>query len=476
MHEAFPEVLEALGRKHSHLAGVGHAVASVWSDDAALYRINPYSFATTHALEPSRCLEWFLRAVSAGAFLFEWEVVCGGCGAIVDTVASLGAIDRHVYCDDCAVERTALLDDAVHVAFSPSPTVRTLRYREPDLLTAEEYFLATYFGSHIVLRDTGEDLREFLRRTMICAVKLQPGQTHEGTYDLGEGTLVGAPRHKAFVRGCSESAHPDAKQALELTYSDKAFEPYGQPLNAGPTRLSMTNASDQPVWVFSYVADRVPYFAYRPYLSGRELIGHPLFRELFADQMVVIADGLELSDITLMFTDLRASTALYERIGDPRAFELVSEHFRRVGHVIGVHRGTVVKTIGDAIMASFNRPADAVKAAVASVREVRELGRELAMDDLAIKIGIHRGPGFVVNVNNTIDYFGRTANLAARVQSCANAHEICLSEAIFEDPEVGPILAGHQGLESETVALKGVDDAVTIWRLRQSRPAAAAAD
>jgi len=57
--------------------------------------------------------------------------------------------------------------------------------------------------------------------------------------------------------------------------------------------------------------------------------------------------------LTFLFSDLKGSTALYDRVGDLVAFDLVNEHFRLLQEIIASERGAVVKTIGDAVMATF---------------------------------------------------------------------------------------------------------------------------
>ncbi len=65
----------------------------------------------------------------------------------------------------------------------------------------------------------------------------------------------------------------------------------------------------------------------QPFLSGAELLSNQTFLDLFADETIVAGEGLAVRLLALLFTDLKASTALYERIGDLKAFDLVRLHF-----------------------------------------------------------------------------------------------------------------------------------------------------
>ena len=168
--------------------------------------------------------------------------------------------------------------------------------------------------------------------------------------------------------------------------------------------------------------------------------------------------------MALLFSDLRGSTALYERVGDSIAFNLVREHFALLASIVRDHNGAVVKTIGDAVMAAFGDPADAVKAALDM--QARIVGHELVL-----KLGIHAGPSVVVNLNDRLDYFGSTVNMAARLQGQSEGGDIVLSRAVADDPAVRQLIAAVPAGE-ESVALKGFADPIGFVRLQPRLPPA----
>src|SRR6185503_4073218 len=94
------------------------------------------------------------------------------------------------------------------------------------------------------------------------------------------------------------------------------------------------------------------FYSLTPYLTGKELINSQTFRDLFHTESIPPAGGLELKNLTLLFTDLKGSTSLYDRIGDFNAYALVREHFALLRGIIAGRHGAIVKTMGDAIMAS----------------------------------------------------------------------------------------------------------------------------
>jgi class 3 adenylate cyclase len=199
----------------------------------------------------------------------------------------------------------------------------------------------------------------------------------------------------------------------------------------------------------------------RPFLTGKRLLTAQAFRDLFSAQSIPSEGGLELKSLTVLFTDLKSSTEMYERIGDLQAFGLVRRHFSSLREAVAVEGGAVVKTIGDAIMASFPEPRSALRAAAAMDREVAALE-----GGLALKIGLHAGPCIAVELNDRLDYFGRTVNMAARVQGLAGEREIVCTDAVWEAP--GVVEAGREaGLSHrrDQAVLKGFRGAIPVVRL-----------
>jgi class 3 adenylate cyclase len=203
----------------------------------------------------------------------------------------------------------------------------------------------------------------------------------------------------------------------------------------------------------------------RDSLTAPEAVSLQAFRDLFAEATLRPGDEAAVGQVALLFSDLRGSTALYERVGDSRAYNIVREHFAFLAAIVREHEGAIVKTIGDAVMASFSDPANAVRAALAMQKRIVEFNR--AHDDhndLSIKLGVHCGSSIMVNLNERLDYFGSTVNMAARLQGQSEGGDIVLSRDVARDPAVQPLLAGHTARE-ESVRLKGFDAPVSFVRL-----------
>lgn len=155
------------------------------------------------------------------------------------------------------------------------------------------------------------------------------------------------------------------------------------------------------------------------------------FRDLFSSEVLAPGQQVGIENVTILFSDLRASTTLYETIGDAHAYGQVNRHFDFLTDWIAKNSGSIVKTIGDAVMAVFHRPEQAVKAALDIQRYIENFNASMDYK-IVIKVGIHTGPAIAVNSNERLDYFGRTVNLAARIQNESRGNDIVISEQCFE--------------------------------------------
>jgi class 3 adenylate cyclase len=157
---------------------------------------------------------------------------------------------------------------------------------------------------------------------------------------------------------------------------------------------------------------------------------------------------------TLLFTDLVDSTAAAARLGDLRWRELLSSHFAAARSALDRFGGREVKTTGDGLLATFDGPARALRAATA----IRAAARN---DGLGVRAGIHVGEVELV----AGDVRGVAVHAAARILARAGEGEILVSETTR-------LLARSTGLEFEdrgTHELKGLDGE---WRLFALVPAA----
>ncbi|HFQ94716.1 MAG TPA: adenylate/guanylate cyclase domain-containing protein, partial [Anaerolineae bacterium] len=189
--------------------------------------------------------------------------------------------------------------------------------------------------------------------------------------------------------------------------------------------------------------------------TAAEVISLQRFRDLFANEALRPGERIGVGRLTVLFTDLVDSTRLYREIGDAPAFGIVMDHFDVLREAIDAEGGAIVKTIGDAVMAAFHRPVSAVRAmthAQAVLANPPEGKRPLYL-----KAAVHTGSSIAVTLNERLDYFGTTINIASRLEKFSRGNDIIISEAVCADPEVQKFLADFQ-TEPFSETLKGFDE------------------
>ena len=205
-----------------------------------------------------------------------------------------------------------------------------------------------------------------------------------------------------------------------------------------------------------------------PPTFGLELLNVQPFRDLFADQTLPPGESLKIKRVAFLFTDLRGSTAMYAREGDPRAYGLVREHFEVLFQAADLYRGVTVKTIGDAVMASFMTPADAIRASIKVHRDMKTLNRQLELSGdaaLSVRLGAHLGPCISVTLNNRLDYFGATVNIASRVSHLSQGNDVILTKEMLADQETHAEASRHGNFETFEAELRGYDRQFRLQRL-----------
>jgi class 3 adenylate cyclase len=201
-----------------------------------------------------------------------------------------------------------------------------------------------------------------------------------------------------------------------------------------------------------------------PYLTGKHLLTSQTFKSLFRSEVVGGAEGIAIRDIALLFTDIKGSTALYQRIGDLNAFQLVQQHFDQLREATVRHGGAVVKTIGDAVMAAYPDAARAVRAALDMRGAIERFNQSQPERPVSLKIGIHHGAAIAVTLNDELDYFGQTVNIASRVQEMADAAEIWVTDEVWRYPGVEALLARYP-VEPRDVRFHNIERPVTVLRI-----------
>lgn len=397
--------------------------------DVDLQSIRPKALARLWSVPDRHAIELCLAGVKSGMLDMRWNLLCTNCRGAKVAVPSLDQLPRGAHCASCNIEYGRDFARNVELGFAPAASLRPV---------ASGGFCLSGPGvtPHVVVQQL---LAPGERRTV--SVDIAPGRYRLRT--LHPGNTVEIEHEGGAFPGLR--ATPAGVEAL----------PAGE---AGA--ISFANDCGFEVALLIETREWA-----RDALTAHEVTTLQAFRDMFSGATLRPGDEAGIGQVTILFTDLRGSTALYESIGDAPAFNLVREHFAVLGRVVRDHNGAVVKTIGDAVMAAFTDPAEATSAALAIREAVTAFDRERGVEGgLVVKLGLHMGPCIVVTLNERLDYFGGAVNMAARLQGQSTGGDIVLSRAVADDPAVRPLVAELPS-RAETVVLKGFAEPVPFLRV-----------
>jgi len=415
--------------------GHGHGLAQRLADEVLTFQevdlihLRPLKLARDWGIPQRDAIELCLEAARQGLLTMRWDILCPRCRVPKAAVQALDELPRGAHCGTCNIDYDRDFSKNVELSFAPGPGIRPIE--------AGEYCLFGPMSTpHILVHLTvaADETREL-------EVELP-----QGRYRLR--TLEAGPECDVEVE---ESGFP------EVIVNRDAVE--AGPISPAGT-VVLRNKSDHER---TFIIEELQWV--RDALTADRVTTLQAFRDLFSDQVLRPGDEVSVRRVTLMFTDLRGSTALYGAVGDSSAYHLVREHFSFLGQIVRAHNGAVVKTIGDAIMAAFTQATDAFAAAREIQSEVARFNAQSGGAPIAIKLGLHEGPAIAVTLNGRLDYFGSTVNMAARLQGQSQGGDVVLSEEVAADPGVSQTLQGDGQIRRETAELKGFDHPVTFFRL-----------
>jgi len=436
--------------------------------DHALNKMNALDLAVSENLDEERVIAALLNAVGLGMFEMTWSVMCPSCAGVLSANKSLKTLDREQYhCAFCAAGYETTLDNLVEVTFTVSPRLRKIAAHSPDELSATEYYRQIFWSSAI---DLPADLEKLLGEVTLESVDLPPGERAILSLQVPKGTLIvfDPVTHTAqFLDVGGEEA--SERQNLSVMFNKVQVPVDSVALRPGPLRLALENRTEgrvlPAVWLTNQVLDDL-LRQRKPVLTATRLLTNQTFRDIYRTQTLAIGQRLKILSLTFLFSDLKDSTELYDRVGDLVAFDLVNEHFRLLQEIIASERGAVVKTIGDAVMATFETPDRAIAAAIRMREAMSDLGAERQHQSLRLKMGIHEGSCLAVILNEQQDYFGQTVNIASRVQGLAASRAIMVTESVVENADARALLQSN-GLKPtrRSVALTGIADKVSVYEI-----------
>src|SRR6266481_5465730 len=436
--------------------------------DRALCRINVLEFAAQRGLDEERAIAAFLHAARLGIFELSWNVLCPGCGGVLDTSTTLKSVKHEDYiCALCAAGYEPNLDEMVEVTFTLSRRVRRIAAHEPNDLPFFEYMRQIFWASGM---NIPEDLERIGQEITLDTLELPAGEKAQLSLQLpAEFLIVFEPvTHAAqFIDVKGEPTRE--RQNLSLVFNNLKAPTGTVEMRPGPLRLSLENRTEirvlPAIWIAGHALHEL-LGRRRPFLTAKRLLTNQTFRDIYRTDTLDLDQRLKITSLTFLFTDLKGSTELYDRVGDLVAFDLVRAHFRVLNEIVAAEAGAVVKTIGDAVMATFPTPDRAMSAALRMREAMRTFNAEHGHEDLLLKIGIHEGPCLAVVLNDRQDYFGQTVNIASRVQGLAASRSIFATGSVVEHPKSTDLLAAS-GLTPvpQQRQLRGIPEEFAVYEI-----------
>lgn len=415
------------------------------ADELAVARIRPYVLADEWRTSRRDTLQLFLYATRAGLLDFSWDLICPHCRGAKASQTSLTGVKAQAHCETCHVDFTANFDQSVELTFTPNASVRAV--------TRVDYCVGgPQVTPHIVAQQS-----------------LRPGERRALPLDLAPGRY----RVRSPASGGQHAfrVERDAPAAMRL---DLGAAPLAERAVAPAGELTLVNtAATGQLAIVEHLAWT------NQATTAAEVTSLQLFRDLFSREVLRAGEQISVGTMTVVFTDLKNSTQLYQDIGDAPAFGRVLTHFEILKAAVAAEDGAIVKTMGDAIMAVFPRPVAALRAMQQAQRHLaRPLDFSLpagvtvppsSLQPLALKAGIHSGPCLAINQNERLDYFGSTVNITARLCSLCTGADLILSSAVRADAEVRAHLEAPDATHvatPEMTRLKGFGEtAFKVWRI-----------
>lgn len=391
-------------------------------------RIRPFALADEWEEPRSPVLAVCLSAVRAGLLELRWEIVCPSCRTATDVIPSLSQLGEHGACQLCDLDFALDLEDAVEATFAPARAVRDV--------------------------DIGPYCIGGPART--------PHVLVQAILPAGGEARVTSPRepgkYRLFVRGGAHAPVEVKPGAPGEVRVGKSLEPVSI---APEGTLVVPNEGTESHVKIERV--EVPDQAAR----ARVVTAMPGFRRDFSHDVLRPGLALKVTRVGLFFSDLTGSTQLYADAGDAAAFRLVQDHFDVLIGILEKRGGTLVKTIGDAVMAVFADDMDGLVASVAMLHAFEDFRKEGGIrGGTHIKLGVFGGSCFAVTANGILDYFGQTVNIAARLQGEARSGELVVEEALADRAIAARVIPEAFVTERYETRPKGVDRGIRLARIR----------
>lgn len=400
------------------------------SSDENLYRMRPLLLAHDLNIDKKTMVSTMLHATRLGLLNLTWDIICPHCKGIRERSNHLWDIQEQINCDACNIDFSSSGLNAIEISFHPNPAIKKI---EPVVYCSAEPAKKPHIKFQKRVPPGDHEIFELPRHELTWRLRVQGEKIY---------TLV--------------TIDPDSEKT-ELVWSSNLND---QVLSGGPgSKILMENTGESNL-TFVIEEDTQDDKALRP----RDLFNYQDFHDLFEGESLAADLSIDVGIQNIVFADVVKSTELYSREGDTRAFSIMRKYFRLAHELAEKFNGAIIKTMGDAVLLSFNDPMDAMKASINFIRKLDNPSTEIPV---STRISINRGPCLAVNLNSSIDYFGQPVNITAKLQQYADAGEIVATNDFLSVDEVKHYLSarGFAFKRPMKAQVQGAGE-VMYWKLK----------
>ena len=376
-------------------------------------RIKPLALAERWGLDPDQLVAACLHGAREGLLELHWDLLCPVCRISCQITDTLRAIRDHAHCEACHLDFKLDFANSIELIFRVHPEIR-----------------AADLGIYCIGGPAHSP-------HVFAQVRVAPQERIELELELPEGSYrLRGPQLPWSMDFSVRDSATIRRWEIDLASGVETAAGAERPadLRSGGQVLFLNNRHDRELVV------RIERTASRSEaLTAARAASMALFRELFPGEILAPGQLATVSTATLLVTalDPAQADALYEELGDARAFGVVHEHLQRLGDAIRQGGGAVVKTMGEGTLAAFSD-------VTAAVRTALELTQKLADGEatrpLRLRLGVHRGTMLATTLNDQLDYFGKTTRQTTAILQYARGDELILTRAVASDPEVSALL------------------------------------
>lgn len=397
------------------------------SSEHDVQRISPLTLSEQWNTSLNEVLDILFYASKLDILNFCWDLSCPHCRRKQHRIDKLNEITEPLFCPECKKDFSLDFNNTVELIFQPNSLVQKLSnktYCKGNPSNQPHIKLHQYLHP-------GQ--KQFVR------VRLKPGNYK--IYVEGMGGVIYA------------KVEPEGLEFATLTFNEEREKDQHVTLSTD-SNLVIQNQTKERLFVKLEDRDQTMYR-----VSAVEVTSLQLFRNLFPSEVLKVGGKVKAQNLTVMFTDLSDSSLMYKSDGDELATGHVINHFEILRTIVNEERGAIVKTIGDSVMAVFQSPLHALHAFHRAQAHFKS--EKVEDHNIKLKGGIHRGDCIAVTLNNRIDFFGNTINVAARLVEEASREELIISNEAYENRKMEAFISENKSkinVRHHDLSLKGFEE------------------